>query len=120
MTRSTPSELESVLVAGLRGRQQVQSVDPLVADQRLRQLGVSLRDVDEVIDDPPLRAEHKVEVPQANVEIDDADALAALRERRANRRGRGGFAHPAFARCDHDDLAHAFVLINGFNPEFGA
>ena len=54
---------ESVLVAGLRGRQQVKSVDPLVTDQRLRQLGVALRDVDEVIDDPALRAEHKVEVP---------------------------------------------------------
>ena len=87
--------------------------DPLVADQRLRQFGVPLGDIDEVIDDPPLGAEHQVEVSQADVEVDDADLLAALRERRADRRGRCGFAHAAFAGCDYDHLAHAFVLITG-------
>ena len=102
---------ESVLVAGLRGRKQVQRVDPLVADQRLRQLGVPLGDVDEVIDDPPLCAQHEVEVSQPDVEIDDADALAGLCERRADRRGRGGLAHPAFSGCDYDHFAHAFVLM---------
>ncbi len=78
---------EGVLVAGLRGRQKVQRVDALVADQRLRQLGVPLRDVDEVVNDPPLCAHHEVEIAQAHVEIDDADAFARLCERGADRGG---------------------------------
>jgi len=45
---------QCVLVLGLRGRQQRQVFQPLVADQRLRQLGVALDHVDEVEDDAPL------------------------------------------------------------------
>ena len=61
---------ERVLVAGLRGGEQVQRVDALVADQGLRQLGVALGDVDEVVDDPALGPHHQVEVAQADIEID--------------------------------------------------
>ena len=46
---------QRVLVARLRGREQVQSVDALIADQRLRKLGVPLRDVDEVKDEVAAR-----------------------------------------------------------------
>ena len=84
---------QRVLVARLRGRQQVQRVDALIADQRLRELGVALRHVDEIKDDPPLRAHHQIEIAQSDIEIDDANAASALRERDAKRRGRGGFAY---------------------------
>ena len=84
---------QRVLVARLRGRKQVQRVDALIADQRLRKLGVALRHIDEVEDDPPLRAHDQIEIAKSDVEIDDADALSALRERGAKRRGRGGFAY---------------------------
>ena len=57
------------------------------------ELGVALRDVDEIKDDAPLRAHHQIEIAESDVEIDDADALSALRERDAKRRGRGGFAY---------------------------
>ena len=84
---------QRILVARLRGREQVQSVDALIADQRLRELGVALRHIDKVKDDAPLRAHHQIEIAQPDVEIDDADAPSALGERDAKRRGRGGFAY---------------------------
>ena len=92
---------ERVLVAGLRGGEQVQRVDPLVADQGLRQLGIALGDVDEVVDDPTLGAHDKVEVAQAHVEIDDHDPLTPLRQRGAERGGGGRFADAALAGCHH-------------------
>ena len=95
---------ERVLVAGLRGRQQAQRLDPLVADQRLRQLGVALGDVDEVVHHPALGAHDEIEVAQADVEIDDHDLLAALRQRGAERGGGGGLADAALARCDDQIL----------------
>ena len=106
MTRATPSVGERVLVARLRGRQQAELVEPLVADERLRQLGVALDDVDEVEDDAPLGAHHEVEVAQADVEIDHHDLVAALRQRRAERRRRGGLADAALARCHDQNFGH--------------
>ena len=97
---------ERVLVAGLRGGEQVQRVDALVADQRLRQLGVALDDVDEVVDDPALGAHDEVEVAQADVEIDHHDLFAALRQRGAERGGRGRLADAALAGCHHQYLRH--------------
>ncbi len=88
---------QRVLVARLRGGEQMQRLDALVPDQRLRELGVALRHIDEVEDDAPLRAHDQIEVAQANIEIDDADALSALRQRDSKRRRRGGFAHPALS-----------------------
>ena len=88
---------QRVLVACLRGRKQMQRVDALIPDQRLRELSVSLRHIDEIKDDPPLRAHHQIEIAESDVEIDDANAPAALRERDAKRRGRGGFAHTTFS-----------------------
>ena len=75
----------------------MQRLDALVPDQRLCELGVALRHIDEIEDDPPLRAHDQIEVAQADVEIDDADALSALCERDAKRRRRGGFAHAALS-----------------------
>jgi hypothetical protein len=56
----------------------VQRVDALVPDQRLRELGVALRHVDEVEDDATLCAHHQIEIAESDVEIDDTDAPAAL------------------------------------------
>jgi hypothetical protein len=97
---------ERVLVARLRGRQDRQRVEPLVADQRLGELGVALHDVDEVVDDAALGPHHEVEVAQADVEIDDDDVLPPLRERRPERCRRRGLADPALARRHHHHLRH--------------
>ena len=98
---------ERVLVARLRGRQDRQRVEALVADQRLGELGVALHDVDEVVDDAALGPHDEVEVAQADVEIDHHDVLPALRERRAERGRRRGLADPALARCHHQNLRHS-------------
>ena len=65
---------ERVLVAGLRGRQQPQILQPLVADQRLRQFGDALHDVDQVEHHAALGAHHQIEVAQADVEVDHRHA----------------------------------------------
>ena len=88
---------QRVLVAGLRGRQQPEILQPLVADQRLRQLCDALHHVDEVEHDAAFGAHDEVEVAQADVEIDDHDLVAALRQRSPHRGGRGGLADPALA-----------------------
>ena len=69
--------VQRVLVAGLRGRQDVQVLDPLVLDQRLMQADAVVDDVDEVEHDPALAAHDQVEVAQADVEVDDDGLLAA-------------------------------------------
>ena len=88
---------QRVLVAGLRGRQQRQRVDALVADQRLRQLGVALHDIDQVEHHAALGTHHQVQVAQADVEIDHDHVLALLRQRGAEGRGRGRLADAAFS-----------------------
>ena len=107
MTRVDALLGERVLVARLRGRQQMQRLDALVADQRLRQLGVALHDVDEVVDDAPLGAHDEVEVAQPDVEIDDDDVLARLRQRCAERRRGGRLADAALARSHDQNLGHS-------------
>ena len=69
---------QRILVAGLRGRQQPQILQPLVADQRLRELGDALHDIDEVEHDAPFGAHDEIEIAQADVEVDDDDLLAAF------------------------------------------
>ena len=88
---------QRVLVPGLRSRKQPQILEPLVADQRLRKFRHALHDVDEVEYDPPLRPHNEIEIPQADVEIDDDDLFSNLRQRRTERRGGGGLANPALA-----------------------
>ncbi|MGY4375689.1 hypothetical protein ACVWZ3_003328 [Bradyrhizobium sp. i1.3.6] len=88
---------QRVLVAGLRGRQQPEILQPLVADQRLRQLCDTLHHVDEIEHDAAFGAHDEVEVAQADVEIDDDDLVAALRQRSPQRGGRRGLADPALA-----------------------
>ena len=73
----------------------------------MRQLGVALGDVDEVVHDPALGTHHQVEVAQADIEIDHHDLLAALRQRGAQGSGRCGLADPAFAGCHHEYFRHS-------------
>ena len=88
---------ERVLVAGLRSRKQKEILQALVANERLRQLGHAVDDVDQIKDDAPLGAQHQVEVAQADVEIDDHDLLAVVGQRGAQRSRRRGLADAAFA-----------------------
>ena len=53
---------------------------PLVTDQRLRQLCHPMNNVDQIEDHAPLRAHHQVEIAKADVEIDDDDLLPFLCE----------------------------------------
>jgi hypothetical protein len=94
------------LVAGLGGCEQVERVQPLVLDQGLGQLGVALRDVDQVVDHAALGPHHEVEVAQAHVEIDDGDLLAGHRQSGAEGGRRGGFPHPSLAGRYHYNLGH--------------
>ena len=79
---------QRILVARLRGRQQPQGLDALVADERLRKLRHALHHVDQVEHNSALGSHHQIEVAQADVEIDHGDVLAGLRERGAKRGGR--------------------------------
>ena len=96
---------ERVLVAGLRGRQQIEIFQPLVANERLRQLGDAVDDVDQIEHHAPFGAHDQVEVAQPDIEVDDHDLLALLGERGTQRGRRRGLADAAFARChDHEHL----------------
>ena len=100
---------QRVLVAGLRGGQQPERVEALVADQRLLELGDALHDVDEIEHHAPFRAHHEVEIAQADVEVDDHDLLAALRQRCAERGRRGRLADAALARRHDQDFGHSLL-----------
>ena len=99
-----------VLVASLRGRQQEQGFEALVADQRLRQLGIALDDVDQIVDDAALGAHHQIEIAKTDVEIDDDDFFIALCQRCTESGRRGGLADPALAGCHDYHLAHVVLL----------
>ena len=77
---------QRVLVARLRGGEQVERVDALVANQRLAEVRVALRDVDEVEHHAAFGAHDEIEVAQADVEVDDRDLLPGLRESGADGR----------------------------------
>ncbi len=89
--------VEGVLVPRLRGGQKEERLEPLVADQGLVELGVALDDVDEVVDHAALGTHDEVEIAQADVEVDHGDAIAPLRQRRAERRCRCRLADAALA-----------------------
>src|SRR6185312_14483890 len=93
---------QRVLVARLRGRQHVQVVVALVADQRLLQRGFFLDHVDEVVHHAAFAAHDEIEVAQADVEIDDGGLVAALRKAGCERGGRRGLADAALAGSDDD------------------
>ena len=67
---------QGVLVARLRGRQQKEILQTLVANERLRQFCYAVDDIDQIEDDAPLGTQNKVEVAEADVEIDDDDPVA--------------------------------------------
>ena len=106
MTRPTPSAVERVLVARLRGGQHVQVLDALVADQRLLQLGLVADHVDEVVDDPALAAHDQVQVAQADVEVDRDGLEPGLGDPGGDVGAGGGLADPALTRGDDDDFGH--------------
>ena len=100
---------QRILVAGLRRRQQRQRVDPLVADQRLRQLGVALHDVDQVEHHAALGTHHQVQVAQPDIEVDDDHVLALLRQRGAERGRRRRLADAALSGCHDNNRGHRLL-----------
>ena len=96
--------VERVLVLGLRGREDVEAVDPLVLDQRLVQADAVIDDVDEVEHHPALATHHEVEVAQADVEIDHDGLLAAHGQSGGDGGSTRGLPDPALARGADDDL----------------
>ena len=74
--RSTPSSVSASLSRVCEAASRCRVFKALVADQRLRELGVALDDVDEVVDHAALGAEDQIEIAQADVEIDHGDAVA--------------------------------------------
>ena len=103
---------QRILVAGLRRRQQPQILQALVADQRLRKLGNALDDIDQVEHDPPFRPHDKVEIAQADVEIDDHHLLSHLRERRAEGCRGSRLADAAFAGRHDQYFGHSCLLVD--------
>src|SRR5690606_8381814 len=97
---------ERVLVAGLAGGQDVQRVDLLVLDQGLREAGLAVDDVDEVVHHAALATHDEVEVAQADVEIDDGGLVTAQGQAGGKTGAGGGLAHPALAGGDDDDSGH--------------
>ncbi len=80
ITLSDPVLGQRVLVAGLRCGKQMQSFQTLVANERLRKLCHTVDDVDQIKDDASLGSQHKVEVAQPNVKIDDDNFRAVMCE----------------------------------------
>ena len=110
MTCATPSLGERVLVARLRGGKERQRLDPLVANERLRKLGNALHHIDQVEHHPAFGAQHKIEISEPDVEIDEDHPLPALRERRTEGRGRCRLADAALAGS-HDHYFRHFVTL---------
>ena len=98
--------VERVLVARLRGGQDIQLLALLVLDERLVQVGFVVDDVDEVIDNTALASHDQVEVAQAHVEIDHRDLVPGEREARREARAGGGLAHASLAGGHDDDSGH--------------
>ena len=62
MTRRTPSSVSASLSRVCERGQQKEVFELIVADQSLTQLGVALRNIDEVIDHAPLGAHDQIKV----------------------------------------------------------
>ena len=74
---------EGVLVAGLGRCEEIERLHPLVANERLGELGFSIGDIDEIVNDPALRPQDQVEIAQADVKVDHTHILSRLRKRSA-------------------------------------
>src|SRR5437763_157077 len=103
---------QRVLVARLRGGEQVERVDPLVADQRLLQLHVAVGDVDQVVHDPTLGPHDEIEIAQADIEVDHHDVLPGLRQRGAEGSSRRRLSDASLAGCDYEDFRHVPVSLS--------
>src|SRR5690606_37724920 len=73
-----------ILIARLGGRQQIQCLKALVADQSLRKLCVTLNDINQIEHDAAVSPHDEVKVTQTNIEVDNDCLLAALRQRGAD------------------------------------
>src|SRR5205814_2511459 len=72
-----PVALQRILVAGLRGRENIEIVVALVLDKGLVEVGVAIDNVDEIKYDTAFAAHDQIEVAQPDIEIDDDGLVAA-------------------------------------------
>ena len=74
-------------------------------DEGLREFDLAFDDVDEVEHHPSLGTHHKVEIAQADIEVDDHDLLTALGECCTQRCCRGRLADSTLPRGHHKHSA---------------
>src|SRR5258705_8712699 len=101
--------LQRILVAGLRGRKDVEVVVALVLDQRLVEVGVAIDDIDEIEYDATLAAHYEIEVAQPHIEIDYHRLMTAQSQPGGKSRGGSGLPHPPLAGCNRHYLGHQIL-----------
>src|SRR5262249_35107979 len=102
---------QRILVARLRGGQEMKILQPFVADERLWQFSHAVNDIDEIEDHAPLGAQHPSAIAKAAIEIDDDDLVARVCDRSAERRSRGRLADATFT-CRHNHDPGRFLVIH--------
>ena len=96
---------ERVLVARLRGREDVEVVVALILDQRLIELGVAVDHIDEIEDDAAFAPHDQIEIAQPDIEIDDDRPVPAQCQPGCDRGGGGRLSDTSFAGSEHDYLS---------------
>ena len=94
-----------------RRRQQIQPLLPRAAVDRAVQLRVAGDHVPHVVHALLRDAQHVVKTRKPGVSVDQQRALAALRHCGPQACREGGFANPAFSRCDDSYNTH-WLLLN--------
>src|SRR5580693_9485754 len=104
-----PVVRQGILVPGLGCWKQPQILQLLVANESLRELCNALHDIDEVEYNPSFRSQYKVEVAQADVEVDDDHSFSHLRESRTERGCGSRLSDAAFARRHDHNFSHSYL-----------
>src|SRR5690606_2432693 len=97
---------QSVLVAGLGRRQDIQIPDTLVLDQGLAQAGFAIDHIDEDVNHSALAVHDDVEVAHANIEVHHDRLVSAQGQPAADGRAGGGLANAALSRSQNNDSCH--------------
>ena len=81
----------------LCGRKQIQAGIALILDQRLLDTAVALHHIHQIVDDPVFQPHDHIQIPEADVRVDQHDPLAHGRKTRTDVRGCGRLSHAAFS-----------------------
>ena len=91
---------------GLSGRQEEQAHVALVFDEGLLEAADPLGHVHQVVDDAVFQAHDHIQVPQADIGIDEHYGFAPHGQAGADVRGGRGFAHAALTGRNDDNFSH--------------